>query len=456
MSTASNLDQHRPKAAADHRAPRAGKYSRIVERLLGLHTRSRRVISEHRHRRKLRDREVSDRSRRGLDWTNFFLADVQMSFGSFLAFYLADLGWSKQNVGLALTVGGLAGVATQIPGGALADALRWKRGLAACGFVLIAASALILALRPGFSLVFAAEILHGMTGGIIGPAIAAISLGLAGRHGVSSRVGRNYRFAGAGNAVTAALMGALGAYLSVSAIFIGAAVLCIPALIALTEIRPDEIDYIRARNATKRDHSLSLQRLIDLIRNWRLVLLAGCLVLFHFSTASLLPLVSENLAHSKIANSALFMAGLIVIPQLVVAILAPWIGYWSELWGRKPLLLAGFAVEAARAVLFTLVSDPLLMMAVQLLDGVSGAVITVLTILVVTDLTTGTGRFNLAQGVLGTLTGTAAAISTASVGFLVQQLGDLAGFVLMAAATTVGAALLWAFLPETKPAKYVD
>jgi Major Facilitator Superfamily len=112
---------------------------------LGIHTRSRRAISEHRHRRKLRDREVSDRSRRGLDWTNFFLADVQMSFGSFLAFYLADLGWSKQNVGLALTVGGLAAVAAQIPGGALADAVRWKRGLAACGFVLIAAAALILA-----------------------------------------------------------------------------------------------------------------------------------------------------------------------------------------------------------------------------------------------------------------------------------------------------------------------
>src|SRR5438876_9215898 len=143
MSTASRLDQPRPKAAADCRAQRAGRYSRILERLLGLHTRSRRTISEHRQRRKLRDREVSDRSRRGLDWTNFFLADVQLSFGSFLAFYLADLGWSKQNVGLALTVGGLAAVAAQIPGGALADAVRWKRALAASGFVLIAAAALI-------------------------------------------------------------------------------------------------------------------------------------------------------------------------------------------------------------------------------------------------------------------------------------------------------------------------
>src|SRR5262245_33861331 len=130
MSTASGLKEHRAKAAADHRAQRAGRHS-VLERLLGLHSRSRRMISEHRHRRKLRDREVSDRSRRGLDWTNFFLADVQMSFGSFLAFYLADLGWSKQNVGLALTVGGLAGVAMQIPGGALADAAvgngGWRR-----------------------------------------------------------------------------------------------------------------------------------------------------------------------------------------------------------------------------------------------------------------------------------------------------------------------------------------
>jgi hypothetical protein len=37
------------------------------------------------------------------------------------------------------------------------------------------------------------------------------------------------------------------------------------------------------------------------------------------------------------------------------------------------------------------------------------------------------------------------------VGLLVQQLGDVAGFVSMAAATTAGAGLLWVFLPETKP-----
>lgn len=189
----------------------------------------------------------------------------------------------------------------------------------------------------------------------------------------------------------------------------------------------NEIDYVRARNAAKRDHTLDLQKLIDFTKNWRFVLFAGALVLFHLCNASLLPLVSENLAHSKVANSSLFMGGLIVVPQVVVAILAPWIGYWSELWGRKPLLLTGFIIEVARSLLFALVSDPLLMMVVQLLDGVTGATVTVLTILVITDLTPGTGRFNLAQGVLGTMRGIAAAIGTASVGFIVQQFGDLTG-----------------------------
>ena len=98
----------------------------------------------HRARKSLRT-SISPQSRRGLDWMNFFLADVQISFGAFVAFYLSDLGWTKGDVGLALTVGTVAALVSQIPGGALVDALRWKRALAALGIGMIGASALILA-----------------------------------------------------------------------------------------------------------------------------------------------------------------------------------------------------------------------------------------------------------------------------------------------------------------------
>src|SRR4051794_123704 len=77
-------------------------------------------------------------------------------------------------------------------------------------------------------------------------------------------------------------------------------------------------------------------------------------------------------------------------------------------------------------------------MAIQVLDGFTGAVITVLMVLVITDLTTGTGRFNLAQGVLGAATAAAAAISTGATGLVVQQFGDFAGFMSMAIAILIG------------------
>jgi MFS family permease len=150
------------------------------------------------------------------------------------------------------------------------------------------------------------------------------------------------------------------------------------------------------------------------------------------------------------------MAGLVVVPQLIVAILAPWIGYWSELWGRKPIFLVGLGTEATRALLFTVVIDPRFMIAVQLLDGITGAIVTVITILIMTDLTSGTGRFNLAQGLLGTLTGISAAISNSVIGTIVQEFGDRPGLLLMAGGTASAALLVWAFLPETKPAEYGD
>src|SRR5215469_13008585 len=95
--------------------------------------------------------------------------------------------------------GTVAGLIAHLPGGAIVDWVPWKRGLAAIGIVTIAASALILALAPTFGLVFIAQILHGITSGIVTPAIAAISLGLVGRSAVSARTGRNNAFDAAGN-----------------------------------------------------------------------------------------------------------------------------------------------------------------------------------------------------------------------------------------------------------------
>ncbi len=394
-------------------------------------------------------------SRYGLDWTNFFIADVQTGFGTFVAFYLAHLGWSKSGVGIALTTGTLAAVAMQIPGGALADAVTWKRTLVAAGIVMIGAAALILALTPSLPAVLFAEFLHGTTGGIITPAIGAISLGLVGRSAMSLRTGRNYRYAAGGHALTAALMGLAGTYFFGGAIFIAAAMLCIPALIALGFIRPEEIDYRKARNAAPAQDA-SHARLRDLAKNQRLILFTTALVLFQLADASMLPLIGENLAGSTKQSGSLWISGLIIAPQIVVAIFAPWVGYHSEKKGRKPLLLIGFALEPARAALLAFTSDYGLLMAAQILDGISGAIIGVLTVLVITDLTAGTGRFNLARGFVGAMLGIAASLSTLGTGYLFQGFGTVTGFLAISGIAGAAAVLMWLFVAETKPAKYED
>jgi MFS family permease len=406
--------------------------------------------------RKVLRGSISKESRQGLDWLNFFLADIQTGFGAFVAFYLADLGWDKGEVGLALAAGTVAGLIAHLPGGALVDWVPWKRGLAAIGIVTIALSALILAFAPTFVLVFIAEILHGITGGIVTPAIAAISLGLVGRGAMSARTGRNNAFDAAGNALTAGAMGAAGQYISKSAIFFGAAALCIPALVALSFIRSDEINYARARNAGVGQSAANFQRIFDLTKNVGLYVFAGCIFLFQLADASMLPVISEDLALDKSQSASLSVAGLIVIPQLIAAVLSPWVGYHSEKFGRKPLLLIGFGVEALRGLLFSVFTGYPALVVGQCLGGISAAAVTVLTVLMIADMTTGTGRFNLVQGFIGTVIAVAAGISTGASGFVFERLGHLYGFVILSAAALAATVVLWIGLTETKPGKYLD
>src|SRR5262249_33168120 len=220
-------------------------------------------------------------------------------FGSLVAFYLGSLGWSQQSVGLVLTADGLAAVIGQAPSGALADTVRWKRGLAAAGMVGIAVAALVLAFAPAAPLVYAAAMGHGPASGVVPAAIAAITLGLVGRSTISLRAGRNYQFSAAGNALTAGAMAARGRLVAPWSMFLAAAGLCIPALAALFAIRPKEIDYARARNAGTGEAATKFSRVIDLRKNRELLVFTLALVLFQLADAAMLPAIGANLGHSQ-------------------------------------------------------------------------------------------------------------------------------------------------------------
>jgi MFS family permease len=139
-----------------------------------------------------------------------------------------------------------------------------------------------------------------------------------------------------------------------------------------------------------------------------------------------------------------------VAPQIIVAFLAPWVGQKAETWGRRPLLALGLAVLPVRSAFFALIANPAPLVVVQMLDGLTGATLGVLTALVIADLTKGTGRFNLAQGLVGTVSGIGAAISTSVSGLIVASYGQAAGFLSITGAGALAVGIFWLFMPETK------
>jgi MFS family permease len=248
-------------------------------------------------------------------------------------------------------------------------------------------------------------------------------------------------------------MGVLGYLFSDQVIFYADAALAALTLVALSRIRPDDIHFARACGAPAGRHHAERPRRHArgaIYTSYPLLVFAGCIALFQLANASILPLVGEALGQGR--GSTLLISTMIVVPQVVVAVLAPWVGRHADAWGRRPLLLIGFAALPIRALCFGLVSDPRLLVGIQLLDGITGAAVGVLTPLVVADITRGTGRFNLAQGFVGTFAGVGAALSTTASGLVAARFGNATGFAAVAGVALIAFVTLWALLPETKPA----
>ena len=90
-----------------------------------------------------------------------------------------------------------------------------------------------------------------------------------------------------------------------------------------------------------------------------------------------------------------------------------------------------------------------MLVAVQMLDGISAAVLAVMVPLIIADVTRGTGHFNLAQGVMGTAVGIGASLSTTLAGYTWDHFGIAPAFLGLAGLAAAGFIAVLAFMPET-------
>jgi MFS family permease len=384
---------------------------------------------------------------RALDLVNFFVADVQTGFGPFVAVYLTTQKWTQVEIGFALTLGTMTSLISQLPGGALVDAMRNKRIAATGALFCIIAAALLLAFLPRQFPVLVAQMLHGFGSCVITPAIAAISLRLAGHAALGERLGRNARYSSIGNGLAAAVMGATGAYLSSQAVFILTAALCVPAVFALWAIGPGP----HAREQTT-SGVLDLTGLKRMVADRRLVIVCVCVMLFHLSNAAMLPLAASAVTMRAGNYANLIIAACIVVPQAVVALCSPWVGRAAERIGRRRLMLLGWGALPLRGLLLAVLPGSWPLVAGQAVSGVSAAVFGVLLPLLAADLTIGSAHFNLCMGILGLALYTGAAISTTMSGAISDAAGMQMAFLSLAGVGLIGFLTVWFAMPETRPA----
>ncbi|WP_218127349.1 MFS transporter [Belnapia rosea] len=390
---------------------------------------------------------------RALDVLNVLLSDVRYGLGAYLGVYLlTEHQWDAGEIGLALSIGGLAGLLAQAPIGLLVDAIRAKRALIAGAVLVVMACCLVIPLAPSFWPVTLAGVVGGLAGTSIAPTLAAISLGIVGPERFARRACRNEALFHAGNGAINLLILATAPFFGTPVLFWVMAGTGLASAAAALAIPPRSIDHAVARGLLPGAANVAPRQGWHLLTGSRpLLTFALCGALFHMANGSMLALVAQKLALQNIGWGVALTAICAIAAQVVMVPAATLAGARAESWGRRPLLLAAFLALALRGLLYTAFDHPAWLIGVQLLDGVGAGLIGALFPVVIADLTRGSGHFAAAQGVVGTVHGLGGVVSGALSGLIVVWAGYDAAFLALAATAGLGAALFWLTMPETRP-----
>jgi MFS family permease len=386
-----------------------------------------------------------------LDWLNFLLADVRGGLGPYVSVFLLTVAhWDQATIGLVLTVSGMIGIAAHTPIGALIDATRAKRGLIVMGVVALSVCALAIAGAPILPVVLAADIVMAVLGAVLAPTVAAITLGLVGLQKFAARLGRNAALDRTGNLFVAALAAVVGTMFGQQAVFYLVPFFAFWTVLIVLSIPGSDIDHGQARGGVP-----SHMPAAPASSAWRtltcrpLLILAVVAGLFHFANAAMLPLVSQKLALAHPGREAALTSAAIIVAQLVMVPVSLLVARANTI-GRKPLLTLAIGALVLRGTLFTLSENPGYLIAVQVLDGVGIGLFDALLPLLVADIMRGTGRYNVARGLVGTIQGIGGSLSQAAGGFAVVWFGYDAAFLVLAGIALMPLILVLAAMPETR------
>ncbi|OJW26643.1 MAG: hypothetical protein BGO51_14270 [Rhodospirillales bacterium 69-11] len=385
-----------------------------------------------------------------LDWLNFLVADVRGALGPFVVVYLAsEAHWDAATVGLVTSIGGWIGLSAQTPIGAWLDRTPHKRGLLITALVLLSVGAVMVAWWPRFWPVLAANSLMQVVSGVFEPAIAALTLGLCTRETLTRRMGRNAAWSRAGNIVVAVTSGLLAWLVSAEAVFLQVPVIAALTVIAVVSIPKKAVDGRRARGLeTGEGHDEGPAGWFAILRSGPMLAFAACSFLYELASAPLLTLVGQMVGQQRPGSGLTFTSGCIIASQFGMLASSILVGRRADAWGARGMLAAGFVLLPVQAVLTMLTTDPGWLLAIQVVGGLGGGFLFALTPIWLADATRGSGRYNLAQGVVATVRALGVTSSAVLGEFVVDRFGYAPAYGVCGGLGIAAAVLIWVALAE--------
>ena len=355
---------------------------------------------------------------------NFFIADVRDGLGPFLGIFLVSHHWRAEEIGLVMTVGGLAGLLATFPAGMIVDATRYKRLLIITSSLLITFSALALWYFPTSTVVILSQIITGIAAAIVAPAIAGITLGITGQKGFSVQMGRNEAFNHSGNMAVAVLAAITCWIWGTGSVFLLMTTMAVCAVVCTLAINKNDIDHDVARGVEKHQGPAVSVSVLALLKRPELAVTGVTLLLFHLANAAQLPMLSMKVASSP--SGSLFTPGTyaaltVAISQAVMIPVALLTARYASKYGYARLIGIALIVLPFRAAIASFWSNEFVIFPVQALDGVGAGILGVAVPGLIASLFNGSGHINAALGLVMLLQGLGASFSPALAGAIVSH-----------------------------------
>jgi MFS family permease len=367
---------------------------------------------------------------------NFALAGAREGFGPFLGVYLQKQGFDPAATGFAMGLAGFAGLLATTPVGALIDRTTYKRAALAAAVLTIGLGAVALIATNNLWLIGLSQLAIGVADTSIAPLVAAVTLGIVGQKAYGHRVSRNEAYNHAGNATNAALSGVLGYTLGLGYVSIAIVVMAVASCGMLLAIDKGSIDHGTARGGEQDERST----LRVLFETKPLLILSGTVFAYQTANGAMLPFLAQARTAAG-ADPSLTTGVMTVVSQATMVGAALIAATVARGRGHAGVLSIALGLVVVRGILAAFATSWLLVIPVQVLEGLAMGLGGVAIPALVAKMMEGTGHATAGLGGVMTAYGAGATVSPLLAGIVAQYLGFSASFYALAGVAGIGLAV---------------